>query len=443
MYIYILLFLLSGIYSIFSKSTLLIIVGACFLLTLIVSSIKFKSLKKGIMSAGKGGEKAYPLIIIFSILGVLSASWFLSGTIPALIYYGTKVINPHYFYISVFFILSIFSFLLGSSFGSVGTMGIVLLSLGKGLDMNLFITGGAIISGSYFGDRSSPTSSSANFIAVLTDTNIYNNVKNMFKTGIIPFILTSFIYLYLGLSTPYKSSSSYLIEEIPKKFQISFLIFIPLAILLLLCLIKYNVRKTMVLSAISALILSIFYQETEFSIIFKSLFLGFKMEEKEVLASIIKGGGIASMGTAVVMAFLSCGIVKNFEDMGALESISNKIGVVYEDWKLYLYTTVVSIFTAMISSSQSTSILLTAELMRKTYEKSGKSNETLAIDIENTSVVLSGLVPWCIGITVPAAMLGLPSVAIIPWSFYLFLITIVNFFQKLIVKRKKAAKILL
>ena len=86
-----------------------------------------KSLKKSIIIAGKGAEKGYGLIIIFSILGILSASWFLSGTIPALIYFGIKIINPQYFYISVFFILSIFSFLLGSCFGSVGTIGIVLL----------------------------------------------------------------------------------------------------------------------------------------------------------------------------------------------------------------------------------------------------------------------------------------------------------------------------
>lgn len=437
LYLYILLFFLSGVYSIFSNSTLLLILTVFFVITVTASSIKFKSLKKSILIAGKGGEKAYPLIFIFSILGILSASWFLSGTIPALIYYGIKIINPQYFYISVFFILSIFSFLLGSSFGSVGTMGIVLISLGKGLGMDLFITGGAIVSGSYFGDRSSPTSSSANFVAVLTDTDIYGNVKNMFKTGLIPYILTSMLYFILGYSKNVKTSANYLIDDIPNVFQISSLVFIPLGVLLFLCIIKYNVRKTMILSAVSALILAIFYQEFSIFHTLKSLLLGFKMDAKEELAAIIKGGGIISMGTAVVMAFLSCGIVRIFEDMGVLEKISSKIGVVYENWKLFIYTSIVAIFTAGISSSQSTSILLTSQLMKKTYEKSGKSNEDLAIDIENTSVVLSGIIPWCIGITVPAAMLGLSSMEIIPWSFYLYLIPIVNLFYKLIPKKTK------
>lgn len=437
MYTYIFLFLISGIYSIFSKSTLLLIILIFFLVSIVFSAVKFKSLKKSILFAGKGGEKAYSLLFIFSILGVLSASWFLSGTIPALIYYGTKIINPQYFYISVFFILSIFSFLLGSCFGSVGTIGIVLLSLGKGLGMDLFITCGAIISGAYFGDRSSPTSSSANFVAILTETNLYGNVKNMFKTGFIPYILTSILYFYLGYSDKFSITTTYLIDEIPKKFKISPLIFIPLGILLFLSIIKYNVKKTMILSSLSALILAFFYQNFSLNYIFKSLFIGFKMDSYEKLASIIKGGGISSMGVAIVMTFLSCGIVKIFEELGALENISNRIGVIYEEWRLYLYIIIMSIFTAGISSSQSTSILLTSELMKKTYAKSGRKNEELAIDIENTSVVVCALVPWCISITVPSAMLEVTSLSIIPWAFYLYLVPLINFFHKLFFKRIK------
>lgn len=436
LYIYIFLFILAGIYSIFSKSTLLIILLFCFIITIFGASINMKSLKKSIIIAGKGAEKGYGLIIIFSILGILSASWFLSGTIPALIYFGIKIINPQYFYISVFFILSIFSFLLGSCFGSVGTIGIVLLSLGKSLGMDLFITGGAIVSGSYFGDRSSPTSSSANFVSILTETNIYTNVKNMFKTGVGAYLLTSILYFYLGYNKENQYVDSRLIDQIPKKFEISYIVFLPLCILLFLCIIKYNVKKTMILSSLSALLLAVFYQKFSGFYILKSLVFGFEMIPEEELANIIKGGGIVSMATAVIMALLSCGMVKIFDETGILEKISNKIGLVKEEWKLYLYTAVTAIFTAGISSSQSTSILLTVQLMKKTYMDSGKTNEELAIDIENTSVVLSGLIPWCIGITVPATMLGMKPLDLIPWSFYLYLIPFVTILSKFIFKRK-------
>ncbi|MCJ8342263.1 MAG: hypothetical protein MJH09_05375 [Cetobacterium sp.] len=401
-----------------------------FLLAVTLSSIRFKSLKKTLILAKIGGEKSYPLLFIFIMLGILSASWFLSGTIPALIYYGTKIINPQYFYLSVFLILSIFSFLLGSCFGSVGTIGIVLLSLGKGFQMDTLITGGAIISGAYFGDRSSPISSSANFVAILTETNIYKNVKNMFKTGLIPFILTGFLYFYLGYSNTFTQGDISLINEIPKKFQISFLSFLPLFILIILSIIRCNLKKTLIFTSLSSFLLAIFYQNYSLDYIFKSTILGFHLDKSDNLASIIKGGGIVSMSSAVIMTFLSCGIVKLLENIGVFENISNKIGIIYKDWKLYLYLMFVSLFTAGASLSQSTSILLTSELMKKTYEKSGKNSDDLAIDIENTCVVLCGLVPWCISISVPSAMLELNSFSIIPWAFYLYLLPLINFFYK-------------
>lgn len=131
--------IISIVYSFKIQSTLLIVLTLIFLGFFIFSIKKFKTLKKALDIVIAGTRKSYLLVLIFALLGALSASWFISGTIPALIYYGVKIINPNYFYVFSFLITSLFSFLIGSSFGTVGTIGLVMISLARGMGLDIYI----------------------------------------------------------------------------------------------------------------------------------------------------------------------------------------------------------------------------------------------------------------------------------------------------------------
>ncbi|WP_297598814.1 Na+/H+ antiporter NhaC family protein [uncultured Cetobacterium sp.] len=435
------LFCISIAYAFLIKSNILMILSIVFVVTLILSSFKLGGIKRSIEIAEIGAKKSYALVMIFSLLGMLSASWFLSGTIPSLIYYGIKIINPNYFYIFTFIILSVFSFLMGSSFGSVGTMGIVMISLARGIELNLFLTAGAVISGAYFGDRGSPTSSSANFVALLTDTNIYNNVKNMFKIGFFPYLIVALLYFCLGKTDVAQGIDSTLDRLLLEEFTLSPLVFIPLLILIAMCLFRVDIKRTMAVSILSSLAIAFLIQNYSLEEIVKTVLLGFRLPLANPLYKIIRGGGIVSMGTATVMAFLSCSIVKIFEELKILNWVSKRIGIIEMEWKAYLYTAVVAIFTSGISSSQSTSILLTSQIMKKTYEESGFENEELALDIENSCVILSPLIPWNIAITVPAAMLEMGVFQIIPNSFYLYILPLFVLVKKIFFTKRRDVEI--
>lgn len=423
--IHILIVITALVYSLNIRSTLLIGLSILFVLMVFLAMVKFKNLKDVIEIVVNGSKKSYILLIIFALLGALSASWFISGTIPALIYYGIKIINPNYFYICSFLITSLFSFLIGSSFGTVGTIGLVMISLARSMDIDAIIVAGTIISGAYFGDRGSPMSSSANFVSILTETNLYNNVKMMFRSSIIPYLLSFSLYFYIGTGMNIKQGENNILSLLTHEFNLNFVVFIPLIYLIVMCILKKNIRYTMAISIILSLIIGGILQSYEKLDFIKFLILGFKLPAENELHSIIKGGGILSMGTAMVMALLSCSIVSIVESMGVLKLISEKIGDLKQEWKIYLYTIVVAIFTAGISSSQSTSILLTSQIMKKIYEKNNFSKEKLALDIENSSVLLSPMIPWNIGITVPALMLSVPVEKILPYSYYLFLLPII------------------
>ena len=419
------------LYSFKVQSILLIILSLIFLGIFIFSVKKFKTLKNTLDIAIAGTKKSYLLVFIFALLGALSASWFISGTIPALIYYGIKIINPNYFYVFSFLITSLFSFLIGSSFGTVGTIGLVMVSLARGVGLDIYIVAGSIISGAYFGDRGSPMSSSANFVSILTETEIYSNVKGMFKASILPYLITLSLYFYLGKNIEPKFIENNILTLLNQNFYLDFLVFIPMIYLVIMCLLKKNIRHTILVSIFLSLIIGWFLQNYEDRNFIKVLIYGFKLPIENELYNVIRGGGIFSMGTAMVMALLSCGLVNIVDKLGILKLVSEKIGVVKSEWKIYLYTIVVAILTAAISCSQSTSILLTSQIMKKIYKKNGFTKELLALDIENSSVVLSSLIPWNIAITVPALMLDISAVKIIPYSLYLFILPMIVMILKI------------
>ncbi|MGL5277834.1 MAG: Na+/H+ antiporter NhaC family protein [Cetobacterium sp.] len=419
------------LYSFKIQSTLLIVLSLIFLGIFIFSLKKFKTLKNTLDIAIAGTKKSYLLVLIFALLGALSASWFVSGTIPALIYYGIKIINPNYFYVFSFLITSLFSFLIGSSFGTVGTIGLVMVSLARGIGLDIYIVAGSIISGAYFGDRGSPMSSSANFVSILTETEIYSNVKRMFKVSILPYLITLSLYFYLGKNIEIKFIESNILTLLDQNFYLDFWVFIPMIYLVIMCLLKKNIRYTILVSIFLSLIIGWFLQNYEDRNFIKVLIYGFKLPIENELYNVIKGGGIFSMGTAMVMALLSCGLVNIVDKLGILKLLSEKIGIVKSEWKIYLYTIVVAILTAAISCSQSTSILLTSQIMKKIYKKNGFTKELLALDIENSCVILSSLIPWNIAITVPALMLDISAVKIIPYSLYLFILPVVVMILKI------------
>lgn len=357
------------LYSFKVQSILLIILSLIFLGIFIFSIKKFKTLKNTLDIAIAGTKKSYLLVFIFVLLGALSASWFISGTIPALIYYGIKIINPNYFYVFSFLITSLFSFLIGSSFGTVGTIGLVMVSLARGIGLDIYIVVGSIISGAYFGDRGSPMSSSANFVAILTETEIYSNVKGMFKASILPYLITLSLYFYLGKNIEPKFIENNILTLLNQNFYLDFLVFIPMIYLVIMCLLKKNIRHTILVSIFLSLIIGWFLQNYEDKNFIKVLIYEFKLPIENELYNVIRGGGIFSMGTAMVMALLSCGLVNIVDKLGILKLVSEKIGVVKSEWKIYLYTIVVAILTATISCSQSTSILLTSQIMKKIYKK--------------------------------------------------------------------------
>ncbi|HYF75287.1 MAG TPA: Na+/H+ antiporter NhaC family protein, partial [Candidatus Nitrosocosmicus sp.] len=196
----------------------------------------------------KGSRKSLIIVNILLLIGAITAVWRASGTVAYVVYYGIKLMEPNLFILYAFILCSAVSFLLGTSFGTVGTIGMILMVMVKGGDININIVAGAIISGAYFGDRCSPMSSSANLVATVTDTDLYINIKNMFKTAAIPYLVSIIIYGILSFQNPLHLGESQIGAELMKTFSLHWAAILPALIILVLAAFKVNVKLSMLIS---------------------------------------------------------------------------------------------------------------------------------------------------------------------------------------------------
>jgi NhaC family Na+:H+ antiporter len=137
--------------------------------------------------------KAFPTILILFTIGMIIGSWIVSGTIPMMIYYGIKIINPGYIYVISFLVASVFSTCTGTSWGSIGTVGLVLIGVAATIDANLAITAGAIIGGAFFGDKMSPLSDTTNVAALAAEVPLWDHIQSMMYTTMPSAFLTTIL----------------------------------------------------------------------------------------------------------------------------------------------------------------------------------------------------------------------------------------------------------
>lgn len=375
----------------------------------------------------KGGKKSFIVLKIFILIGAITAIWMSSGTVPGIVYYGIKFLRPELFILSAFILSSIVSVLIGTSFGTVSTAGIALIVMAKSGGVNISMAAGAIIAGAYFGDRCSPMSSSANLVASLTETDLYENIKNMIKTGIIPFGLSIIIYLVLSIKNPLSFSGTSMDIEISRVFIINPLVLLPAFIILLLSAFRVDVKISMLISIASALLISIFVQGEGLKSAVKYLIMGYDMKEESVLRAIIRGGGVLSMMKTAAIVFISSSLAGIFEGTGLLGRLQSFIENDGSRAKVFGKTILTSVFTAAFGCTQAISIILTNQLVKRSYDCKKIPRTDLAVDLENTSVLLSPLIPWNIAGLVPAVALGV-SWKFIPYAFYLYLVPIILYF---------------
>lgn len=391
---------------------------------LVVMGRRGFTLKSLLQMGWRGSQKSAAVIMILLLVGVVTAAWIAAGTVPAIVYYGVQIIQPRYFIVSAFLLTCAASLLLGTSFGTVGTVGTALMVMARSSGINVNLAAGAIIAGAYFGDRCSPMSSSAHLIATLTHTKIYRNIKSFWWTGLTPLILATGIYLLWSMDSPAATQQS-ITAEIAKTFTINPLVVAPAVVILGLAIVQVSVKISMMLSLCTAIICSLIYQPYSLGENLNFLIWGFSLDPVNPLATIIKGGGLIPMMNVVIVVIISTALAGIFDETQILAPVKTWLLGIKNHSQLFLATILLSILSCAFGCTQTIGIVMTQQLVAENYAVQKSGNYKLATDLANTVIVIAALIPWNIAGLVPAKIL-LVDANFIPYTPYLYLLPVVN-----------------
>ena len=366
------------------------------------------------------GRRVLIVLRIFVFIGAITALWRSGGTIVFFIYYGVQAISPKLFVLVAFLLTALISYALGTSFGVVGTAGIVLMALARSGGVNEAVTAGAILSGAYFGDRCSPASSSAALVAAETGTQLYDNLRNMLRTGALPAAVTVAVYGVLSARHPIAAVDEGLLQALRDSAVISLWALVPAVIMLALPLCKVPVLISIGLSVAAAGAVSVLVQGMSVGEMLKTAVLGYYPAAGE-LKDILSGGGIVSMAKPAALVFTTGLLAGLLDGIGALKSAVGLVEKLASRWGRFAASVAVSLGAGMIFCNQSVVIVMGGQLLRRCYDDPNEQ----AVDMENSGIVLSALIPWNIACSIPLVMLGVDEQAIF-YAVLLYMIPLVH-----------------
>ena len=370
------------------------------------------------------------ILLVFILIGMITALWRASGTIAYIVYMGSKLISPSILILLTFLLCSILSVLIGTSLGTAATMGVICASIGKAMGVNPYYIGGAVLSGIYFGDRCSPMSTSALLISELTKTNLYTNIKLMIKTSIIPFIVTCLFYLFLGFKSKVSNISVDVTEIFKQNYNLNIIVIIPAILIIILSILKINVKKTMLISIVVSFIIAMFIQKESVVSLIKYCIFGYNNSNQE-LNLMMKGGGILSMVNVSLIVGISSSYSGIFKETKMLVSLKKHLKDFSKKTSSYFVIFLSSIISGAIACNQSLGTILTNELCGELVEK-----QKMAIILENTVILLVGLIPWNIAMDVPLKTLDVGIMSGL-FAFYLYFLPLWNLFVGIIKEKYK------
>ena len=372
----------------------------------------------------QGVWKVKNILLTFILIGMLTALWRQAGTIPAIICYTVHLIKPSTFLLMTFLLNCLISVLTGTALGTAATIGVVCATMASALGIPSWMTGGAILSGVYFGDRCSPVSTSALLVAELTETGIYTNIKNMIKSALAPFTITCILYLTVSIQLHGKTEMPDLGHAFGSEFRLSWIALLPAAVILLLSVVQAGVKIAMIASIVTAIPVCIGLQNMAFTELPELLLNGFHSTDVAV-AAMLNGGGITSMLKVGAIVCISSSYSGIFQATGILNGFQKMVCLLADRTKPYFAVLVTSILTSVMACNQTLAIMLTGQLCSRTEPDKLR----FANNLEDSAVIIAPLVPWSIACAVPLTAAGAPGYSVL-FAVFLYLLPLCDLVLK-------------
>lgn len=381
-----------------------------------------------------GISQAMQAILILAIVGMMVGVWLLSGTIPTMIFYGLKLLSPSIFLIATVLICSVTSLATGTSWGTMGTMGLALIGIANGLGIPLGPTAGAIISGSYFGDKLSPLSDTTNLAPAMAGTDVFTHVKYMLKATIIAYVIALVFFAIYGFKNAARgdvdtSNVEMIMNGIKGAFNLNPILLLPPIVVILAIAFKIPAIPGITLGLITGAVLAPIFQHASFGDILECAQNGFVSETGiEAVDTLLSKGGLMNMSESILMTVIAMMFGGIMEGTGQLEAIINVITKVVKSGPgLILATEITCIASNIAMPEQYISILVPGRMFAPAYRKAGIHPKSLSNALESAGTVSSPLIPWNTCGMYIAATLGITALQYAPWAVFNYSMPVVTF----------------
>lgn len=376
-----------------------------------------------IRTAMNGGIRgALPAVYIFILIGVIIAGFIEGGTLATLLYYGIHLIDPAWFLPAGLLFCSIMSLATGTSWGTVGTAGVVLMGIGDSMGFPLPVVAGMVISGACFGDKMSPVSDTTNLAAMTSRTDLYRHIKSMLCTTGPVYIFVLIMFSFYGMNY---SENALPVEHLNRlgqglesTFTISLWTLLPLLVMFVLSTRRVPAELAMMGSAVISVLLALIVQGQDMGIVLNSLFSGGSVRSGVAeLDSLLARGGISSMMWTLSLSLMALALGGILDHCGFLRVLI--VGIltkVKRAASLVATTIITSLFGNMGMGEAYMTIILGGQLFGDAYDEKGIDRSVMSRSLEEGATLTTALIPWTTGGAFFASTLGVSVLEYAPWA---------------------------
>jgi Na+:H+ antiporter, NhaC family len=375
----------------------------------------------------RGVYKTRIVILILFLVSFLLPSWYLSGTIDQMVKIALYLIDPQYFYVLTFVAAMFISMLLGTTVGTLSAIGIPILGTAVVLNLPTAVVAGALVSGAFVGDRTSPFSSAHQLLAHTLELPVKKQWNAMLHTTLMAVVLS--LLFYGGFDFFSTETTTFTVSF--EWREVTLLQFIPPIILLLFVLFRLSIIYAFLSSVLSAVIIFIVDGGTV-SKVASAFWYGIEG----------LGGGFVHMYELLLFLALAGAYNGLLEELNVIQPYLDKwlkrsTSLTGDTLKTFSATLLISV----IAANQTLPIILTGRSFLPHW-KNKYGEEELARVMGDTTMLFPGMVPWSVLAIMCSTIVGVPILEYLPYALFLWLLPLLTLIVSLfkhIQKSKRAA----
>ncbi|MDK3074671.1 Na+/H+ antiporter NhaC family protein [Sedimentitalea sp. JM2-8] len=373
-----------------------------------------------------------PALFILLAVGALIGTWAMSGTLVAMVYWGLQLLSPNYFYFTVVLICAAVALCIGSSWTVAGTIGIGLMGVALQMGLSPAVTAGAVLSGAYFGDKSSPLSDATNLASAAAGAELYRHILETLWTSVPTLLLSLGFFFMLGSPGDFDASS--LTEMLAADFDTGFVPFIPLIVVLGLALLKLSPFLTIMGGAIAGALVAVTLNPGNVILAANDPDLAYPLALLKGVWKAMASGNVSQTGAAALDQLLSRGgmesmLITIWLILSALAfgGIIEKVGILDRllepvlraartTGRLIASVVAASLGANLLVGDQYIAIVMPGKMFQSAFRAKRLAPEVLSRAVGDSATVISALVPWNSCGAYMAATLGVATVNYLPFA---------------------------